>query len=255
VSGHSKWSQIKRQKGVNDAKRGQLFTKLGREITIAARDGGGDPVANFRLRLAIQRARENNMPVENIDRAIKRGAGGGEGNTLEEILYEGYGTGGAAILVEAMTDNRNRAAADIRSLFARHGGSLGESGCVAWLFDLKGTILVEAGDKDADDLALIAIDAGAEDVTIEDGSLEVYTAPGDLETVRQALEAQSITISNAEVSMVPKTTLQLDPKATGLVLKLIERLEELDDVQQVHSNIEVSDEALAEYSELVDNKK
>jgi YebC/PmpR family DNA-binding regulatory protein len=254
VSGHSKWAQIKRQKGVNDAKRGQLFTKLGREITVAARDGGGDPVANFRLRLAIQRARENNMPMENIERAIKRGTGGGEGATLEEIQYEGYGIGGAAILIEALTDNRNRAAADVRSVFSRHGGSLGEAGCVAWLFDSKGMILVEVGDGDADDLALAAIDAGAEDVTVEDGSLEVHTAPSDLEAVRQALERQSVTISSAEVSMVPKTTLQLDPGSTGQVLKLIERLEELDDVQQVHSNVEVSEEALAEYSELGDKR-
>jgi YebC/PmpR family DNA-binding regulatory protein len=254
VSGHSKWAQIKRQKGVNDAKRGQIFTKLGREITVAARDGGGDPGANFRLRLAIQRARESNMPMENIERAIKRGTGGGEGNALEEIKYEGYGTGGAAILVEALTDNRNRAAADVRGAFSRHGGNLGEAGCVAWLFDSKGTILVEVGDGDADDLALMAIDAGAEDVTVEDGSLEVYTAPGDLETVRQALERQSVTISNAEVSMVPKTTVQLDPKATALVLRLIERLEELDDVQQVHSNVEVSEDALAELAELGDKR-
>jgi YebC/PmpR family DNA-binding regulatory protein len=254
VSGHSKWAQIKRQKGANDAKRGQLFTKLGREVTVAARDGGGDPAANFRLRLAIQRARESNMPMENIERAIKRGTGGGEGNALEEILYEGYGTGGAAILVEAMTDNRNRAAAEIRSVFSRHGGSLGEAGCVAWLFDPKGTIMIDVGSGDPDDLALKAIDAGAEDVAVEDGSLEVHTAPSDLDAVRQALERESVSVSSAEVAMVPKTTLELDPKATGLVLKLIERLEELDDVQRVHSNIEVSEEALAEYSELGDKR-
>ena len=164
MSGHSKWSQIKRQKGVNDSKRGQIFTKLGREITVAARDGGGDPDANFRLRLAVQRARENNMPVENIDRAIKRGTGGGEGAALEEITYEGYGVGGAAILVDAMTDNKNRAAADVRSTFTRHGGGLGESGCVGWLFDKRGVISVEVGNQDEDELSLLAIDAGAEDV-------------------------------------------------------------------------------------------
>ena len=254
MSGHSKWAQIKRQKGANDIKRGQLFTKLGREITIAARDGGGDPNANFRLRLAIQRARENNMPLDTIERAIKRGTGGGEGAALEEIVYEGYGAGGAAILVEAMTDNRNRAAAEVRSVFTRHGGSLGETGCVSWLFDSRGVITVDVGDRDPDEVALIAIDAGAEDVKIEDGSLEIYTVPGDLEKVRQSLDADNITVASAEVSMVPKTTVELDPKATITVMRLIERLEELDDVQAVYSNIEVSEDALAEYSELGDRR-
>ncbi len=248
MSGHSKWSQIKRQKGVNDSKRGQIFTKLGREITVAARDGGGDPDANFRLRLAVQRARENNMPVENIDRAIKRGTGGGEGAALEEITYEGYGVGGAAILVDAMTDNKNRAAADVRSTFTRHGGGLGESGCVGWLFDKRGVISVEVGNQDEDELSLLAIDAGAEDVKVEDGTLEVYTDPGEMEAVRQALESRKLTITNAEVTMIPKTTVQLDPKGTITVMKMMEKLEELDDVQAVHSNIEVSEEALAEYS-------
>lgn len=248
MSGHSKWAQIKRQKGVNDNKRGQVFTKLGREITVAARDGGGDPNANFRLRLAVQHARENNMPMDNIERAIKRGTGGGEGAALEEITYEGYGVGGAAILVEAMTDNRNRAAADVRSVFTRHGGSLGETGCVNWLFDSRGIISIDVGKQDPDELALLAIDAGADDVKVEDGSLEVYTAPGDLENVRQALEANKLTITNAEVSMIPKTTVELDPKGTVTVLKMVEKLEDLDDVQAVYSNIEVSDEALAEFS-------
>ena len=248
MSGHSKWSQIKRQKGVADSKRGQLFTKLGREITIAARDGGGDPNANFRLRLAIQHARESNMPMDNIERAIKRGTGGGEGAALEDIIYEGYGVGGAAILVEAMTDNRNRAAAEIRSVFTRHGGSLGESGCVSWLFDSRGVITLEPGKQDPDELALMAIDAGAEDVKVEDGTVEVYTEPVDLDAVRQALETGKAAIANAEVSMIPKTTLELDTKATVTVMKLMERLEELEDVQRVYSNIEVSEEALAEYS-------
>ncbi len=248
MSGHSKWAQIKRQKGVNDNKRGQIFTKLGREITVAARDGGGDPNANFRLRLAIQHARENNMPMDNIERAIKRGTGGGEGAALEEITYEGYGVGGAAILVEAMTDNRNRAAADIRSVFTRHGGSLGETGCVSWLFDSRGVISIDVGKQDPDELSLLAIDAGADDVRVDGDTLEVYTAPGDLDTVRQALEAAKLTITNAEVSMIPKTTVELDPKGTVTVLKMVEKLEDLDDVQAVYSNIEVSDEALAELS-------
>ncbi len=250
MSGHSKWAQIKRQKGVNDAKRGQVFTRLGREITIAARDGGGDPNGNFRLRLAIQRARESNMPMENIDRAIKRGVGGGEGAALEEIVYEGYGAGGAAVMVEAMTDNRNRAAGEIRSTFTRNGGNLGESGCVAWLFDSKGIISIDPGKMDPDEIALLAIDAGAEDVQVEEGSVEVYTEPGNLEAVRQSLERSKLSITNAEVSMVPKTMVEADSKATAQVMRLIERLEELDDVQKVYSNIEVSEEAVAEYSAL-----
>jgi YebC/PmpR family DNA-binding regulatory protein len=250
MSGHSKWSQIKRQKGVNDSKRGQAFTRLGREITVAARDGGGDPNANFRLRLAVQRAREGNMPIENIDRAIKHGVGGGEGAALEEITYEGYGAGGAAVLVQAMTDNRNRAAGEIRSTFTRNGGNLGESGCVAWLFDNRGVISVDPGKNDPDELALSAIDAGAVDAQVEDDSVEVYTEPSDLEIVRQALEQRKLTITNAEVSMVPKTVVEADSKTTAQVMKLIERLEDLDDVQRVYTNVEVSEEALAEYSAL-----
>jgi YebC/PmpR family DNA-binding regulatory protein len=250
MSGHSKWAQIKRQKGANDAKRGQLFTKLGREVTIAARDGGGDPNANFRLRLAVQRARESNMPMENIDRAIKRGTGGGEGSALEEITYEGYGAGGAAIMVQAMTDNRNRAAGDIRSVFSRNGGNLGETGCVAWIFDSKGVITIDPDKNDPDELALMAIDAGADDVKIEDGTLEVYTEPSELDTVRQTLEQSKVNITNAEVSLIPKTKLDADPKTTAQVMRLIERLEELDDVQAVYANVDVSEEALAEYAAL-----
>ncbi len=248
MSGHSKWSQIKRQKGVNDVRRGALFTKLGREMTVAARDGGGDPNSNFRLRLAIQKARESNMPADTIDRAIKRGTGGGDGAVLEEITYEGYGSGGTAILVDAMTDNRNRAAAEIRAAFTKYGGSLGESGCVSWLFDSKGVIAVDVGKQDPDELALIAIDAGAEDVNVEDGSVEIYTEPAELEKVRRTLEASKVAIVSAEVDMVPKTTVQLDSKGTISVMKLIERLEDLEDVQRVYSNIEVSEEALAQYS-------
>lgn len=254
MSGHSKWSQIKRQKGVNDSKRGQLFTKLGREITIAARDGGGDHNANFRLRLALQRARESNMPADNIDRAIKRGTGGGEGAALEEITYEGYGAGGAAVMVEAMTDNRNRAASDIRGAFTRGGGSLGETGCVAWLFDTRGVITLDIGDADPDELSLAVIDAGAEDVQVEDGALEVYTQPSEMEAVRQALETSKLNITGAEVTMVPKTVADLSPKDAVAVMRLLERLEELDDVQRVYSNIEVSEEAMAEYEGVGDRK-
>src|SRR5690242_10168113 len=203
VSGHSKWSQIKRAKGAADAKRGQLFTKLGREISVAARDGGGpDPDANARLRLAVQRAREANMPADTIDRAIKRGAGGGDASTLEEIVYEGYGPNGAAILIEAMTDNRNRTVAEIRNAFTRGGGSLGQSGCVAYLFDSRGIISVEPDGADPDDVALKAIDAGADDFRVDDDGIEIYTDPTQLETVRAALEQDKVPVSSAETAMV-----------------------------------------------------
>jgi YebC/PmpR family DNA-binding regulatory protein len=249
VSGHSKWSQIKRAKGVTDAKRGQLFTKLGREISVAARTGGGpDPDANSRLRLAIQRAREANMPMDNIDRAIKRGAGGEGGAMLDEILYEGYGPNGAAILIEAMTDNRNRTVAEIRNVFKSGGGSLGEAGCVAWLFDSRGVISVQPNGADPEDVAMKAIDAGAEDFRVDDEGIEIYTEPAQMETVRVALEQDKVKVAAAELAMIPKTTLELQPKETVTVLKLMERLEELDDVQRVYSNLELSEEALSQFA-------
>jgi len=248
VSGHSKWSQIKRQKGAADAKRGQLFTKLGREISVAAREGGPDPDGNARLRLAIQRAREANMPMDTIDRAVKRGGGAGDGATLEEIVYEGYGPNGAAILIEAMTDNRNRTVAEIRNVFTRGGGSLGESGCVAWLFDNRGIISVQPDGVDPDDIALKAIDAGADDFRVDDDGIEIYTEPTRLEDVRQALERELVPVANAETAMVPKTMLELEAKETVSVMKLMERLEELDDVQRVYSNLELSEEALKEFA-------
>jgi YebC/PmpR family DNA-binding regulatory protein len=247
MSGHSKWSQIKRQKGVADAKRGQLFTKLGREIMVAAREGGPDPDANARLRLAVQRAREANMALDTIERAIKRGSGGGEGTALDEINYEGYGPGGAAIMIEALTDNRNRSVADIRNVFTRGGGSLGEAGCVAWLFDARGVITVDADGHDPEELALKAIDAGADDVRVDGSAVEIYTAPSDLDSVRQALEKEQVSISSSETAMIPKTTLEADPKDALAVLKLMERLEDLDDVQRVYTNVEFSDDVLAQY--------
>ena len=248
MSGHSKWSQIKRQKGAADAKRGQLFTKLGREITVAAREGGADPEGNPRLRLAIQRAREANMPMETIERAIKRGAGGAEGASLEEIIYEGYGPSGAAILVEALTDNRNRTVAEIRNAFARGGGSLGETGCVSWLFENRGVVTVDPDGQDSDEVALKAIDAGAEDVRVEDGVIEVYTQPNTVESLRSALERQALKIGSAETAMVPKTLLDLDPKDAVAVLRLMERLEDLEDVQRVYTNLEFPEEALREFA-------
>jgi len=247
VSGHSKWSQIKRAKGVTDAKRGQLFTKLGREISVAAREGGPDPDANARLRLAVQRAREANMPLDTIERAIKKVAGT-DAAALEEIVYEGYGPNGAAILIEAMTDNRNRTVAEIRNVFTRGGGSLGNAGCVAYLFDTRGIISVEPNGDDPDDVALKAIDAGADDFRVDDDGIEIYTDPTQLESVRSALEQEKVAVSNAETAMVPKTTLELEPKDTVSVLKLMERLEELDDVQRVYSNLELSEEALKQFA-------
>lgn len=247
MSGHSKWSQIKRQKGAADAKRGQLFTKLGREITVSAREGGPDPVGNPRLRLAVQRAREANMPMDTIERAIKRGSGAGEGSALEEVVYEGYGPGGAAILIEALTDNRNRSVAEVRNALSRGGGSLGESGCVAWLFDARGVISVDINGADPDDLALKAIDAGADDVRVEDGVVEIITQPGDLDSVRESLESGAVKVASSENAMVPKTTLTAEPKDELAVLKLMERLEDLDDVQRVYTNLEFSDDVLAQF--------
>jgi YebC/PmpR family DNA-binding regulatory protein len=248
MSGHSKWAQIKRQKGAADVKRGQAFTKLGREISVAVREGGPAPEGNARLRLAIERARAANMPADTIDRAIKRAAGGGEGATLDEVVYEGYGPGGAAVLVEVLTDNRNRTVAEVRNAFNRGGGNLGESGCVAWLFDQRGVVTLEADGADPDEVGLQAIDAGAEDVRVEDSTVEVYTVPGELESVRAALAGEGLNIVDAEIAMVPKSTIPLEPKEAGTMLRLIERLEDLDDVQKVYSNLEISEEALAEYA-------
>ncbi|MFI5267609.1 MAG: YebC/PmpR family DNA-binding transcriptional regulator [Chloroflexota bacterium] len=249
MSGHSKWSQIKRQKGVNDARRGAVFTRAGREITVAAREGGGDPDTNFRLRLAVQRAREFNMPQDNIQRAITRGAGGDkEGSQLEELMYEGFGPSGVAIMVQVLTDNRNRAAADVRNVFTRAGGNMGEGGSVAWMFDQKGLITVELDGTTAEDAEMAAIDAGADDIQEADGVLDVYTDKADLDAVRRALDGQKLKISSADLVMVPKTSMDLDEKGATAVAKLIDRLEELDDVQRVFANAEISDEIMASIS-------
>lgn len=247
MSGHSKWASIKHQKGVADARRGQLFTKLTREIIVATREGGSNPEANFRLRLAIQKARDNNMPLENIERAIKRGSGELEGASLVEVILEGYGPSGTAILVNALTDNRNRTIQEVRSTFTRHGGSLGESGCVAWIFDSKGVITIRADNVDPDELALTAIDVGADDVKVENDYVEVYTKPEDLETVRTALEQQDIPINTSELSMVPKSMVQLDEKAATQTLKLLDKLEDIDDVQNVFSNADIPDAIMESY--------
>jgi YebC/PmpR family DNA-binding regulatory protein len=247
MSGHSKWAQIKRQKGVADARRGQLFTKLAREIIVAVREGGSNPEGNFRLRLAIQKARDNNMPLDNIDRAIKRGSGHAEGASLAEMTLEGYGPSGVAILVTALSDNRNRTLQEVRNIFTRHGGNLGESGCVAWLFDSRGVITVETNAQDAEELALEAIDAGAEDVKVEKNFIDIYTKPTELEKVREVLEEKKIAIASAELSMVPKSMVELEEKTALQTLKLLDRLEELDEVQLVSSNADFSDSILEKY--------
>ena len=243
MSGHSKWSQIKRQKGVADAKRGQLFTKLAREIIVAGRQGGANLESNFQLRLAVQKARDNNMPSENIERAIKRGSGEAEASTLIEVKLEGYGPNGIAILVEALTDNRNRAIQEVRRLFTRHGSSLGESGCVSWLFESRGVIIVESDASDAEEVALRAIDAGAEDVKTEKGYVEIYTQPQDLETIRKVVEEKERVIS-AELSLMPTTTVLVEENKAVQALNFLDELEGLEDVQRVSSNMDFSEATL-----------
>ncbi|HEY94615.1 MAG TPA: YebC/PmpR family DNA-binding transcriptional regulator [Dehalococcoidia bacterium] len=247
MSGHSKWASIKHQKGVADARRGQLFTKLTREIIVAVRQGGSDPDMNFRLRLAVQKARDANMPMDNIERAIKRGSGETEGIALIEMVLEGYGPSGAAILVQALSDNKNRTVQDVRNLFSRNGGNLGESGCVAWLFHSKGMIIVDTDGNDSEELALQAIDAGAEDVKIEKDYIEIYTTPEDFISVRQKLEEDGIEIYSSEVSMIPQTTLDLEEKPALQNLKLLHKLEELDEVQTVSSNVNFTDDILEKF--------
>ncbi|MFB3053363.1 MAG: YebC/PmpR family DNA-binding transcriptional regulator [Dehalococcoidia bacterium] len=248
MGGHSHWSTIKRQKGASDAKRGQLFTKLSREITVSAREGGGDPTMNSRLRLAIDKARESNMPADTIKRGIERGVGGGDAAALVETTFEGYGPAGVAIIMQVVTDNRNRTVSEIRTTLARNGGSLGESGSVAWQFDSVGFIALDVGDGDPEEVALAAIDAGAQDVRTEDGRLEVYTAPTELVKVRRALEEAGLSVSTAELSMLPKNTLALDERAAVQVLRLLDILEDLDDVQKVYSNADFPDSVLMEYA-------
>ncbi len=249
MGGHSHWSQVKRQKGVSDAKRGQLFTKLSREITVAARESGGDATANPRLRLAIEKAREANMTADTIKRAVERGVGGGEGATaLQEITFEGYGPGGVAVLIETVTDNRNRTVSGLRTTLSRGGGNLGESGSVAWQFESQGLVMLETSGGEADDIALAAIDAGAEDVRVVDQTVEVYTAPNELDKVRRQLQDANLTVASAEVSLVPKNTVPLDERAALQVLKLLDQLEELDDVQKVYSNADFPDAVLMEYA-------
>lgn len=247
MAGHSKWANIKHKKAREDAKRGKLFTKLSREIAVAAREGGGDPEYNFTLRLAIDRAKAANMPNDNIERAIKRGTGELEGGEFEEIVYEAYGPNGIAMLIHVVTDNRNRTVADMRKVFNRKGGNLGESGSVKWQFDRKGRIVIETDGADPEELALLAIDAGAEDFEFDDNLLSIYTVPSELEAIRNQLDDDGVEISDAELTMVPKTMIQLGQDQTLRGLRLMDALDDLDDVQQVYTNLDISDEVAADF--------
>ena len=243
MSGHSKWSTIRHKKGAADAKRGKVFTKLIKEITVAARmGGGGDPATNPRLRTAIQAAKSENMPKDNIERAIKKGTGELEGVNYEESVYEGYGPGGAAVYVESLTDNKNRAVADIRHIFSKSGGGLGETGCVAWMFDKKGYIVVEKEAVDEELLMEAAIEAGAEDVREDNGSYEIITAAQDFESVKSAIDEAAIPFIEAEVTMLPQTTVDLAGKEAEQMTKLMEGLEDCEDVQKVYTNADIPEE-------------
>jgi YebC/PmpR family DNA-binding regulatory protein len=246
MAGHSKWAQIKHKKATVDARRGQLFTKLARAITVAARDGGGDPDGNATLANAIEKAKSFRMPKENIERAIAKGTGeGGDAAAIESVTYEGYGPGGVAILVECLTDNRNRTAAEIRHVFSRANGSLGEPGSVAWMFEKKGVVLVDGARYTEDDL-MPAIDAGAEDVSTEDDSLRIVCEPADLRAVREALEQAGVEIQSTEPSMLAKTSVELGPDDARKLLRLLDALDDHDDVDQVHANFDVTADVLEE---------
>jgi YebC/PmpR family DNA-binding regulatory protein len=249
VSGHSKWSTIKRKKGANDAKRGKIFTKLIKEITLAARMGGGDAEGNPRLRSAVVAAKGENMPKENIDRAIKKGTGEMGGAIYEEIMYEGYGPGGIAVLVETMTDNKNRTVADVRHFFAKSGGNLGEFGCVAWMFDKKGTLSVVKGGVTEDALMDLVLEAGGEDVVEEEDSYQIVTAPEAFNDVVDRLEKGGIKFSDAGLAMVPRTSIEVtDEKTARSLLRLLENLEDHDDVQKVHANFDIADDLMEQLS-------
>jgi YebC/PmpR family DNA-binding regulatory protein len=248
MSGHSKWSTIKHKKAAKDAKKGKLFTKLIKEITVAARMGGGDINANPRLRTAVLTARAASMPTDNIDRAIKKGIGELEGVTYEEIQYEGYGPGGAAILAHVLTDNKNRTVSEIRRLFTKHGGNMGEAGCVAWMFEKKGLITIEKAHVDEDRLMGVVLDAGAEDVKDEDDMFEVLTTVDDFERVKEKLESEKIPVASAVVTMVPKNTVSVDEKNVEQILKLTEELEDHDDVQSVSANFNIPSELMEKAS-------
>ncbi len=246
MSGHSKWAQTKHKKAAIDAKRGKLFTKLTKEIIIAARTGGGDPDGNARLRLAMEKARDANMPSDNIKRAVMRGTGELPGVSYEESVYEGYGPGGVAMLIEVLTDNKNRTVSEIRHVMSKHGGNLGEAGCVAWLFEKRGYILVDKKKVDEDAIMSLALDAGAEDMRNDPGeeNYEIITVPEDLRKVKESLEKAGIELAMAEVTMLPKNYIKLDEKDAEQMMKLMDAIEDHDDVQNIYANFDVSDEVM-----------
>ena len=244
MSGHSKWSTIKHKKGAADAKRGKIFSKLIKEITVAARMGGGDPEANSRLRHALINARTQNMPKDTYERAVKKGAGGLDGVNYEEIVYEGYGPGGVAVLVECMTDNRNRTIAEVRHAFGKAGGNVGTSGCVAWMFDKKGLITVNKKDATEETLMEVALEAGAEDIKDEDDSFDIIMDPSDFDAVKDAIDAANIKFEAAEITMIPQTLTELKGSEAEQMIKFMDVLDDLDDVQKFYSNADISDETL-----------
>lgn len=244
VSGHSKWANIKHKKAKVDAQKGKIFTKLGRELIVAAKAGGPDPANNFRLKIAIDNAKAANMPNDNIQRAIQKGAGGGEGSNYEELQYEGYGPGGVAVMATILTDNRNRTAGEVRHIFSKNGGNLGETGCVSWMFEEKGQLTVPRSELKVseDDLMLMVLEAGAEDMQSEDESFQVYTESTEMESVRQALLDQEIPISEAAVTLIPQNTVEIaDAEQAQKIIRLIETLEEHDDIQNVYTNFDLAD--------------
>lgn len=245
MAGHSKWANIKHKKSAEDAKRGKVFTKLVKEIIVAARMGGGDPEANPRLRTVLEKAKQNNLPKDNIERAIKKGTGELEGVNYEETVYEGYGPGGAAVYVESLSDNKNRTVSDIRHIFSKHGGNMGENGCVSWVFDKKGWIPVNKSDSEEETLMETAIEAGAEDIRDEGDVFEVITPPDAFEDVKEALRGAEIPFDGAEVTMLPQTTISLTGNDAEKMLKLMNALDDNDDVQRVHTNADIPDEVIA----------
>ena len=250
MAGHSKWANTKHRKARADAAKGKIFTKIAREISVAAKEGGDDIDANFRLRLAVQKAKDNNMPNDNINRAIQKGVGGQDGESYEQAVFEGYAAGGVAILIEVMTDNHNRTVAEIRHLFSRQNGSLGESGCVAWMFNRKGSIRINQkdADLDEDDLMMAALEAGAEDADLDDsGTFNIITEIDQLQTVKDQIQAQGITVDSYEVTMLPNNTLNIsDAETAGKIIKLMEALDDHDDVQNVYANFDIPEELMAE---------
>lgn len=244
MSGHSKWSSIKHRKAAVDAKRGKLFSKLIKEITVAARIAGADTQINPRLRAAVLVAKSKNVPNDTIEKAILRGTGELDGVDYEEIVYEGYGPGGVAIMIDVVTDNRNRAIADIRHILSRHGGNMGEPGCVSWLFDKRGWMIIEKGSIDEDELFMVALDSGADDLTVQDEHLEIITSPENFEAVREAVEASGATILEAELTMLPQSTVKSEGKEAQRMLRLMEALEDSDDVQKVYANFDIADDIL-----------